>query len=197
VQYVLGWLDADKKPIGAGGMGLSYGAVPEWRFMVSLLTAPPDAASVQIRFPMSVNETGRPSSCWLGGVKVRAWPGEAKQGGKTWHFTVAEGAYQQQLFRRVADDDTATGFAVLANPRFTKGPGYLAGGLYTRILPPGQNRAVFRLKRELRLDSLETDAQVACVRHERDKVRGVSLYRGNKLLFRGENLTRAAVTSAP
>lgn len=146
LQYVLDWLDTDKKPVGTGGMGLSYGAVAEWRFMVSLLTAPPSAAWARIRFPMSVDETGRPSICWLGDLKLRPWLGQPKQGGKIWRFTVAEGAFQQQLFRRVADDDTATGFAVLANPRFNRNPGYLAGSLYTRVLPPGQYRAVFRLK---------------------------------------------------
>jgi len=146
LQYVLIWLDANQKPIGTGGMGLSYGAVPEWRFMVSMLTVPPKAAAVRISFPMSVNETGRPSRFWLDVVRLRAWPGEPKRGGRTWRFSVAEGYYQHDLFRRVADDETASGFAVLANPRFNSKPGYLAANLYTRILPPGQYRAVFRLK---------------------------------------------------
>ncbi len=146
LQYVLTWLDANQKLVGTGGMGLSYDAVSEWRFMVSMLTVPANAMAVQIRFPMSVNETGRPSRFWLDDVKLRAWPGEPKGGGRAWRFSVAEGCYQQDLFRRVADDDTASGFAVLANPRFKTKPGYLAANLYTRVLPPGQYRAVFRLK---------------------------------------------------
>ena len=146
LQYVLTWLDANRQPVGTGGMGLSYGAVPEWRFTVSLLTVPANATAVQIGFPMSVNETGRSSRFWLDDVRLRAWPGEPKPGGQTWRFSVAEGGYQQNLFRRVADDDTASGFAVLANPRFQTQPGYLAANLYTRVLPPGQYRAVFRLK---------------------------------------------------
>ncbi|NUQ65426.1 MAG: hypothetical protein HUU20_23405 [Pirellulales bacterium] len=146
LQYVLTWLDTMGKPVGTAGAGLSYGAVPQWRFMVSMLTVPSGAAAVQIRFPMSVNESGRPSCFWLDDVRLRAWPGEPNPGGRAWRFAVSEGHYQQDLFRRVADDDTASGFAVLANPRFTKKPGYLAANLYTRVVPPGQYRAVFRLK---------------------------------------------------
>jgi hypothetical protein len=146
LQYVITWLDRERKPVGTGGMGLSYGAVPRWRFMVQMLTPPPGAASMRMSFPMSVNEQGRPSRCWIDRIRLRPWPGQPKPGGKTWTFHAADGHFQQDLFRRVADDDTATGFAVLANPRFQKKPGYLAGGLYTRELPPGQYRAVFRLK---------------------------------------------------
>ena len=50
LQYVLDWLDIDRKSIGTGGMGLSYAVVPRWRFMVSMLTPPPDSAFVKIRF---------------------------------------------------------------------------------------------------------------------------------------------------
>ncbi|OHB82521.1 MAG: hypothetical protein A2V98_17825 [Planctomycetes bacterium RBG_16_64_12] len=146
LQYVVNWLDAEKKPVGAGGMGLSYGAVPEWRFMTRMYLSPQEAAFVALTFPMSVNDKGRPSRFWLDDVQLRAWPGEPKPGAKTWVFRVADGTYQQDLFRRVADDDTATGFAVLANPRFNDKPGYLAANLYTRAIPPGQYRALYRLK---------------------------------------------------
>jgi hypothetical protein len=89
---------------------------------------------------MSVDEAGRPSSFWLEDVRLRAWPGEPKRGGKTWVFSVADGHYQQELFRRAADDDASTGFAVLAAPRFSNRPGYLLGNLYTLAVPPGQHR---------------------------------------------------------
>ena len=75
LQYVLDWLDLDGKPVGTGGLGLSYGAVPRWRFMVSLLTPPPGAASVKLRFVMSVNPQGRPSSFWLDDLRLRVFPG--------------------------------------------------------------------------------------------------------------------------
>ncbi len=90
LQYVLHWLDREKKPIATGGMGLSYGAVPQWRFMVRMFTPPPGTAFATLSFLMSVNETGRPSSFWLDGVSLRGWPGEPKPGGKTGIFHVAD-----------------------------------------------------------------------------------------------------------
>ncbi len=146
VQYVVHWLDADRKPLGTDGSGLAYGAVPEWRFMVRMFRPPPGTAFVSVTFPMSVVEGGRPSRFRLDDARWRAWPSVPGQGGKSWVFHVADGTFQQDLFRRAADDDTESGFAVVANPRFGRTPGYLAGNLYTRELPPGQYRAVFRLK---------------------------------------------------
>ena len=46
----------------------------------------------------------------------------------------------------MADDDTPSGFAIIANPKFVTKGGYLAGGLYLRTLAPGQYRVVWRLK---------------------------------------------------
>lgn len=147
LQFALSWLDAEKKPVpGPGGAGLAYGAVPQWRFICKLYRVPAGAAFVAISYNMSCDEKGRASATWFDRVQLRPWPGEPKPDGKTWTYRVSEGAYDSSLFRRVADDDTPTGFAVIANPKFMARPGYLMGGLYLRTLPPGQYRAVFRLK---------------------------------------------------
>jgi hypothetical protein len=146
LQYVLTWLDADKKAVGGGGAGLAYGAVKDWSFRCTLYRAPANAAFLAISFNMSCDEQGRASSAWFDRVQVRPWPEQALPAVKTWTYPVFEGAFDRDLFRRVADDDTATGFAVIANPRFMTKPGYLAGVLYLRALEPGQYRAVYRLK---------------------------------------------------
>jgi hypothetical protein len=65
---------------------------------------------------------------------------------KTRILHVVDGYYRQDLFRRVADDETDTGFAVLANPRYNTKTGRLAGNFYIRDIPPGQYRIIFRLK---------------------------------------------------
>lgn len=74
LQYVLDWLDTDKKPVGTGGMGLSYGAVAEWRFMVSLLTAPPSTPGHESAFPCRLmRRVGLPSAGWAISSCVRGW----------------------------------------------------------------------------------------------------------------------------
>jgi hypothetical protein len=146
LQYGLTWLDADKKPVGDGGAGLSYGAVPDWRFLCALYRAPARAAFLTIAFRLYCDEKARASTAWFGRVQVRPWPEIPPPGGKTWVYPVPDGAFDHTLFRRVADDDTASGFAVIANPKFTTRRGNLVGGLYLRTLPPGAYRAIFRLK---------------------------------------------------
>ena len=146
LQYNLAWLDADKKQVGGSGGGLTYGAVPDWRFICALCRAPARAAWLALSFAMSSDEKGRASSAWFDRVQVRPWPELPSPSGKTWVYPVSEGIFDATRFRRVADDDTPSGFAVIANPKFTTTPGNLIGGLYLRTLPPGAYRAIFRLK---------------------------------------------------
>ncbi len=147
LQFTLTWLNGEKKPVpGPGGAGLAYGAVPDWRFMCKLYHAPAEAAFMALSYRMSCDEKGRPSSAWFDRVQLRPWPGGAGEALNTWVYRVSEGTFNRNVYRRVADDDTPTGFAVIANPEFMTNSGYLAGGLYLRTLVPGQYRAIFRLK---------------------------------------------------
>ena len=68
-------------------------------------------------------------------------------GGKTIRFHIGtQGYFSQELFRKVWDDDADDGFAAIANTRFVSKAGYLAGGMYTRLLSPGVYRVTFRVK---------------------------------------------------
>ena len=69
LQYVLTWLDADNKPVSTGGMGLSYGAVPEWRFSTAAFKRAGAYQDIPVRFvlPPGVQWID-PRLIWNGGV---------------------------------------------------------------------------------------------------------------------------------
>lgn len=147
LQYTLSWSDAEQKPVaGPGGAGLTYGEVKEWRFRCALFRAPQGATAVTLGLAMSCDEKGRASSAWFDRIQIRPWSAQAAPEAKRTVYNVSDGAFDAGKYRRVADDDAPTGFAVIANPKFGMQPGYLAGGLYLRTLPPGQYQVVFRLK---------------------------------------------------
>ncbi len=147
LQYTLNWSDAENKPVpGPGGAGLTYGEVKEWRFRCTLFRAPEGATSVRMGLAMSCDDKGRASSAWFDRIQIRPWTAQAAPEAKSTVYNVSDGVFDAGRYRRVADDDTATGFAVIANPKFGMERGYLAGGLYLRTLPPGQYRVIFRLK---------------------------------------------------
>jgi hypothetical protein len=143
------FFDANNKQIGAVSFGLSYDPQPKWLLVLRLCAAPAGAVSARFQVSMGVQETGLPSKLWLDQVQVRAWDGAVKPGGRTWSFN-ADRYFAQANFRRVADDESATGFSVIGNTRFQKTPGYLVGGLYLgqsgKGLPPGTYRVLFRLR---------------------------------------------------
>jgi len=145
-QYSLTWLDAEGKVVGTVGVGLPYEEVPEWRFMARTVRAPVEATGMRARYAVSVDANGVPSTLWLDRVQLRALSGQLPEGGKAWVFRVADGFYDQGAFRRVADDDTSSGFAVIGTTRFQNKPSYLAGGMYTRVLPAGQFQVTYRAK---------------------------------------------------
>lgn len=145
-SYQLGWLDAEGKSIGGVSVGLPYGPKKDWTRWYRLCTAPEKAVSARFTFGMGVNEGSLPSTLWLDQMSLRRWDGEVKPDGKSWVFNVGDGYFAKASFRRVADDDAQSGFAVIANTRFNTKPDYLAGGMYYRGLPSGQYRAVYRIK---------------------------------------------------
>ncbi len=145
-QYSLTWLNAEGKVVGSVGVGLSYGEVPAWRFMARTVRAPAEATGMRANYAVTVNAEGIPSRLWLDRVQLRALSGAPAPGGKVWVFRAADGFYDQGAFRRVADDDTGSGFAVIGATRFQNKPSYLSGGMYTRALPAGQFQVTYRVK---------------------------------------------------
>jgi hypothetical protein len=146
-SYILTWYSAEKKAIGQAGAGLPYGARPQWMLHIHLFTVPKDAAYLGFSLSMGAAEKSLPSALWVDRIQLRYWPGEVKPGGKTVKFYVGtQGFFGQELFRKVWDDDAEDGFAAIANTRFVNKPGYLTGGLYTHLLPPGAYRVTFRAK---------------------------------------------------
>ncbi|MHB9024136.1 MAG: hypothetical protein ACYC7E_08160 [Armatimonadota bacterium] len=146
-SYHLTWYNAQKKALGQIGIGLPYGARPEWALHIRMLTVPKDAAFLGMSLSMSAGEKCLPSALWIDRIQLRHWTGELKPGGKTVTFFVGtQGYFTQSVFRKVWDDDAADGFAAVANTRFMKDKGYLAGSMYTKLLPPGAYRVTFRAK---------------------------------------------------
>jgi len=110
-----------------------------------LVRAPTNAASVRLELRVTSRPGSLPSTS--GSIRSNCGPGRrAKTGRRTWTVRVSDGYFSAASFRRVADDTTPGGFAAIANPRFTRRPDYLAGNIYLRDVPPGQYRAVFRMR---------------------------------------------------
>ena len=145
-QYLIDWFDAEGKNMGRVGSGFSYAARPNWEGEIRVVSAPASAASAGFTFPVSAQEGKLPSVFWIDAVSLRPWELDAKQGGKSWTFSISDGYFSQSTFRRVADDTTPSGFAVIANPRFINKKVYMAGGIYFRGFPPGAYRALYKLK---------------------------------------------------
>ncbi|MHB9130506.1 MAG: hypothetical protein ACYDBB_05365 [Armatimonadota bacterium] len=145
-SYTVTWYDAAGKPIIGTGQGLPYSAQPKWRRSMRLATAPANAASANFSCGISCGEKSLPSTLWLDKIELRKWPGTVKADGFSKVFHIDEGTFSQRSFRRVADDDSSSGFAVIANTRFATKGDYLSGGMYLTGLKPGQYRAIFRLK---------------------------------------------------
>jgi len=145
-QYWIGLLDAEGKHVGRVGAGFSYGPHPEWRRWLRLFAVPANVAAAELHFAIGAREDGLPSQLWIDRVRVQRWDGEVKPDGQSWTFRISDGYFTRDTFRRAADDDAECGFAVIANTRFVKKTGYLAGGIYFRGLPPGQYCALYRMK---------------------------------------------------
>ncbi len=145
-SYSLAWFDANDKQLGSQGAGLSYSAQPKWTRAMRLVSAPAGAVYARFTLGIGASETGLPSTLWLDRIQLFRLDGAVKPGGRTWTFNIGDGTFARASFRRVADDDAATGFAVIANTRFITKPDYLAGGMYFKGLPPGQYTACYRMK---------------------------------------------------
>lgn len=141
--------DAAGKQVGTVAFGLSYDPQAKWLLVPRLCTAPAGATTARLQIGMNVGENAPASKLWVDQAQVRQWDGVVKPGGKTWTFN-ADRYFAQADFRRVADDESASGFSVIGNTRFQKTPSYLVGGLYLgqsgKGLPPGTYRVLFRLR---------------------------------------------------
>jgi hypothetical protein len=148
-SFTLYFYDAAGKQVGSIGGGFPYSAQPKWSHWMRLFTVPAGAVSARYTVNIGVSDTGLPSRLWLDQIRLRPWDGAVKAGGRTWTFN-ADRYFAQADFRRVADDESSSGFSVIANPRFQQKTGYMVGGLYFGQsgsgLPPGTYRVLFRMR---------------------------------------------------
>jgi hypothetical protein len=145
-SYNLYCYDANNKQVANIGGGLPYGAQATWTRWMRMVTIPAAATKVVFTLGAYGNATAPPSKLWLDEIALRPWDGQTKPGGRTWVFNAGDGYYDRGTYRRAADDDAASGFSVIANTRFVTKAGILAGSIYTKLLPPGTYRALYRLR---------------------------------------------------
>jgi hypothetical protein len=146
---LLTWADAAGKSLGTAPFGgISFTAQAEWSCAVRLVTVPADAATVRLTLTLASSEGSTPSALWLDQAQVRRWDPPAQPTGTTTVYRVCDGYFNGATCRVVADDATANGLAVVANPKYVQKPGYLSCALYLRELKPGTYRVVYRLKAE-------------------------------------------------
>lgn len=148
-SYQLTFVDADNKQVGSVGVGLPYDPQPKWALSLRLFSVPDGATGVRFSIGVGVGDGAPASKLWIDQLQLRQWDGVVKPGGRTWTFH-ADQYFATADFRRVADDEAASGFSVIANTRFQKNPGYMVGGLYFgqsgKGLPSGAYRVLFRMR---------------------------------------------------
>jgi len=145
VVFVLTWQDAAGREIDHITLGAPYSPQP-WSPLLALAEAPARTVRAIIRISLFARENSLPTTIWLDDVRLRPWQTTPLQNPRVTSWSVGEDRIQGFNVRRVADDDTPSGFSALANPRFTQGELYLVDHLEVSDLHPTAYRVDYRIR---------------------------------------------------